>query len=410
MRRGLWYAWFGAVAATVAAVFVACGDDDALVRQRLDGGADGAAGDGGDAAACAITFPTDYVSPAFESNASVELALRQAFDALVAPMIAAESAQPDGGAYPVVTKVKLDGLWQGGNPSIKSITTSYYQTRISGWLGAYEAATDAGAFDLATDSPPPSGGYYGRYVYDGSMLDLRQAIEKGTYAAGFYNHAIAIVSGANLTEASIDRLVAAWGAHPTFQNNHQPTSGATDATKDVNAAGYAAQRTPKDPGKTGPYLRAKDALIKAKAAIAAGATCDAVRDAAIKVFLLEWEKATYATVVHDFDDIVTKLSATPSAGDVVTWSDLFHEHGECIGFIAGFKTIPQEYRKITDAQIDGLLTKALAPDGAAADIVKLKTAPTASAIGLNGAISDIKAIYGFTDDEMESFKVVYTKP
>lgn len=396
---------------------IACGDDDAEVRPRLDaGGGDVVVPDGDvdGGPACTLTPPADYLSAAFETNAKLELDLRTAFSGFLKPMVDAENAQTDGGTITEVTKAQLETLWQGGNPSIKSITTSYYQGRVDGWLGAYEAATDAGAFDLATQgaTPPASGGYYGKYVYDPNMIDLRQAIEKGTYTAGFFNHAVGIVSAGNLTEASIDRIVAAWGAHASFQNNHLATAGATAATRDVNSAGYAARRTPKD-GATGPYLRAKAAAIKAKAAIAAGPTCAADRDAAIQEFLLEWEKATYATVVFYFNDILTKLSSRPdeaTPAGAAAWTGIFHAHGECIGFIAGFKTIPQAYRKITDAQIDALLAKALAPEGGPLKVLELKTATTASAIQLNGALAEIKTVYGFSDAEMESFKLVYTKP
>jgi hypothetical protein len=324
-----------------------------------------------------------------------------------------ETVLQSGDAGAIITKAQLDTLWSGGNPSVKSITTPYWQTRIDGWLKDYEEATSAGPFDLEDASaPPPDGGTYQRYAYSPAMVDLRQAIEKGSFTAAFFNHAAGIVIAGNLTEASIDRLVAAWGAHASFQNNHVVDAGATAATRDVNSAGYAARRTPKD-GKEGPYTRAKAALIKAKAAIAAvaaGATCTADRDQAIKDFFLEWEKATYATVVFYFSDILAKVQPTaPAHSDTVAWTNIFHAHGECIGFIAGFKQTPQAYRKITDAQIDTLLQKALLPEGAASSILQLKSAPATAAISLNGALADIKTIYGFSDEEITSFKQVYSK-
>jgi hypothetical protein len=99
----------------------------------------------------------------------------------------------------------------------------------------------------------------------------------------------------------------------------------------------------------------------------------------------------------------------PAHSDTVAWTNIFHAHGECIGFIAGFKQTPQAYRKITDAQIDTLLQKALLPEGAASSILQLKSAPATAAISLNGALADIKTIYGFSDEEITSFKQVYSK-
>lgn len=396
-------------------IAVACGDDDALVRTRPDGGtSDAIAADGetDTGPACSIQLPTDYLSAAFETNAKLELDLRTAFSAFLAPMAANETAiQAEAGAGTIITKAQLDTLWSGGNPSVKSITTPYWQTRIDGWLKNYEEATGAGPFTLPNsgDAPPPDGGTYQRFAYNPAMICLKQAIEKGSYTAAFFNHAAGIVVAGNLTEASIDRLVAAWGAHASFQNNHIVDAGATAATRDVNSAAYAARRTPKD-GKEGPYTRAKAALIKAKATIAAGATCNADRDQAIKEFFLEWEKATYATVVFYFADILAKVQPTaPAHTDTVAWTNLFHSHGECIGFIAGFKQTPQAYRRITDAQIDTLLQKALLPEGGPSSILQLKSAPATAAISLNGALADIKTIYGFTDEEMTSFKQVYSK-
>jgi hypothetical protein len=405
------------VVGLVGGIAAACGDDDALVRPRVDGGTGDVVVTDGDpntetGPACTLQLPADYVSAAFETNAKLELDLRTAFSAFLAPMANNETAiQADAGAGTVITKAQLDTLWNGGNPSVKSITTPYWQTRIDGWLKDYEEATSAGPFTLPSsgDAPPPDGGTYQRYTYNPAMLDLKQAIEKGSYTAAFFNHAAGIVAAGNLSEASIDRLVAAWGAHASFQNNHIVDAGATAATRDVNSAGYAARRTPKD-GTPGPYVRAKSALIKAKAAIAAGATCNADRDQAIKDFFLEWEKATYATVVFYFSDILGKVQpSAPIHADTVAWTNIFHSHGECIGFIAGFKQTPQAYRKITDAQIDGLLQKALNPEGTASSILQLKSAPATAAISLNGALADIKTIYGFTDEEMTSFKQVYSK-
>ena len=418
--------FLGTAMVAIAIAAVACGDDDVATTPRPDGGTPDATvadtGGGNDAtpdgtSACGlINLPTDYVSAAYETNAKTELDLRTAFAAFLKPMSDNEAAVASGDAGVAISKSSLDALWITGTPNVKSITTTYWANRVDGWLTAYQTASNQGSMDTAMatvvtsgQTSPANGGFYGRYAYDGSLIDLRQAIEKGTYTAGFFNHAANLVTAGNLTEASIDRLLAAWGAHPSFQNSHVANdAGTTSANRDIQSAGYAARRTKKD-GSPGPYTRAKAALIKAKAAIAAGAQCNAERDQAIKEFFLEWEKGTYATVVFYFSDIVTKLANPPLTNDATGWTNLFHAHGECIGFLGGFKSTPQAHRKITDVQIDGLLTKALLPEGGASKIVELKTNTAASVISLNGVLADIKTIYGFTDEEMTSFKVVYTK-
>ena len=82
---------------------------------------------------------------------------------------------------------------------------------------------------------------------------------------------------------------------------------------------------------------------------------------------------------------------------------MIHAHSEGIGFLAGFRTIDPAHRKITDAQIDDLLAKSFAPNGAPAEAYKVLTATDAAA-KLDGVITDLKGIYGFSDAEMTSFE------
>jgi hypothetical protein len=373
---------------------VACGDDDNTVRLRPDAGGDAAtSADAGPGTACGVTVPEAYDAPAYAQNAAVELAARAAFDAFTQPMKDIENAFADGGTPDAgPTQTQLAALFAAGSPSVRTITTDSFQGRVDAWLQDYEAAVTAGVYAPA-DPPPAKGGLLGKYVINARGIDLRQAVEKGLYNAAFYNHAVKLVTAGPLTEATVDRLVAAFGAHPTFPNNPNAT-----ANKDVNAAGYAARRDGKDPASPGPYQRAKRALLVAKAAIAAGDKCNADRDVALRAFFLAWEKSQYATVVYYFKDIEKKLAASPVDGAAV-----LHAHSEGIGFIAGFRTIDPAYRKITDAQVDAMLAKSYAASGAPAEAYKVLTATDASS-KLESVITDIKGVYGFTDAEMLGFE------
>lgn len=376
-------------AAVLAAV--ACGDDDNTVRLRPDAGGDATTPDA--PTACGVIVPATYESAAYGQNAAAELAARAAFDAFTQPMKDIENAFGDGGTPDAgPTQTQLAALYAAGTPSVRSITTDYFQGRVDAWLQDYEASISAGVYAPA-DPPPAKGGLLGKYVMNARGIDIRQAVEKGLYNAAFYNHAVKLVTAGAPTEATVDRLVAAFGAHPSFQNNQNAAQN-----KDVNAAGYAARRDAKDAANPGPYLRAKRALLTAKASIAAGEKCNADRDAAFKAFFLEWEKSQYATVVYYYKDIEKKLAATPLDASAV-----LHAHSEGVGFIAGFRTIDPAYRKITDAQIDSLLAKSYVPTGAPAEAYKVLTATDASA-KLESAIQDIKGIYGFSDAEMNGFE------
>lgn len=395
-RLGLLASSFVALLAVAA-----CGDDDNVVRERPEAGAgdataDGPTGEAGPTSTCGIEIPATYASAAYDTNAAVELQLRKQFDAFLQPMKDAETAftnVADGGAPPApIGKPQLNALYSTGTPSIRSISTPFYQGKVDVWLQEYEDAfKDA---EYAPVDPPlagDKGGVYGKWIFNARGVDLRQAMEKGTYISGFYNHAIAVTAAGAPTEATIDRLVAAFGAHPTF-----PGDPAAAQNKDVNSASYAARRS-RDPNATGPYVKIKAALIKAKASIAVGEKCNQDRDAALKVFFSEWERSNYATVVFYFNDIIKKLGAVDSSVSM-------HSYGECLGFIGGFRDVPQASRIITDAQIDGLLQTALAPNGGSTDGYKIHTSSGAAGAALQQVISDIKGIYGFTDAEINAFK------
>ena len=120
------------------------------------------------------------------------------------------------------------------------------------------------------------------------------------------------------------------------------------------------------------------------------------RDAALKIFLHEWEKSSYATVIYDFNDITARLIAS-----TLDYGPVLHAYGEAVGLIAGFKTIPQDRRVITDAQIDSLLQKIFAPDGGQVEVHKVKTNAVEATAHLRDAITDIKGIYGMSDAEVD---------
>ena len=381
----------GAAAAALA-LAAACSDDEGLVRDRIDASASTVLDS---TSSCGIAIPATYESPTFETNAAQELQLRQELEAFLAPMVTVEAQlAADAGATPV-TRAQLDALWSAGMPSVKTTTTAYYQSKVAGWLTAYGAAVTDGAYVADVPDGGDQGGALGGYIFDAYGVDLHQAIEKGSYAAAFYNQAVSLIAFGSITTGTIDRLVASFGASPAFPNNDNATQN-----RDVLAAAYAARRDSKDVANPGPYQRIRAALIKAKASVEAGPKCDADRDAALAVFLAQWEQSTYASVVFDFNDIIKKLSASDVPGAL-------HSYGEAIGFISSFKTISQSRRIITDAQIDNLLQQVYAADGAPVEAYKLKTTSIDAVSRLQAGIGVIKGIYAFSDAQIESFKQSY---
>lgn len=422
-------------------VLAACGDDPAgggtgaastststaASGTGGSGSATGAGGAGGDAtgtggsgqggsqtggshtgggSSCGATIPEAYDGKAYDTNAAVELDLRKKLDEMQNPMKAAEAD-----IEVVPTKDEILALFAAGNPSLRDVTTEYYVARIESLIKQFVAA--AGNEWTPADPPTGTGGILGTHIYDQYGVDLRQSIEKGMFNATFFNHAVAIAKGP-LDAAAIDRLVAAFGAHPTFPGNSEEKDPAKVPHPDRLMAQYAERRSPKhpddsskplDPSKPGPYFRMKAALITAQAAIAAGPDCDGERDTAIASFLLDWEKSSFATVIYYLNTAAGKLTLeAPTEADIDSG---LHGYGEAIGFVHGMRTVAAPGRVITDAQIDALLETLGAPVGKPATAYKLVTDAASTVPKLQQAIDDIVAIYGFTAEEVETFKINY---
>lgn len=375
-------------------VALACGEDEATVRDTPDSGTSDGGGETGPTSPCGVAIPSTYESPQYETNAAAELALRNSFRAYQMPMVDVEtSLAPDGGTRPPVSKAQVVALWQAGNPSVRSISSAYLVGRTDAWLTQYEAA-GTGTWTPA-EPPPATGGAYGRWVLGPTGFDLRQGTEKAAYGGAFYFYAVSLVTAGGLTAGTVDRLVAIFGAHPSFPNN--PTA---PTNPDVFAAAYAARRDAKDPGNLGPYQKIKRALIVAKATITAGETCNADRDAAFRVFFEEWEKSSYATAVFYLNDTQARLGANT----LEQRQAALHAYGEALSIMIGFKAVVSPYRKITDAQIDDLLTTGYYPEGQPGEIYKLVTNSAAAVLKLGEMITKIKTVYGFTDAEINAFK------
>jgi hypothetical protein len=307
------------------------------------------------------------------------------------------------------TAAELTALYEAGNPSVKDATSAYYNDRVLAWFADFEAA----AGNTWTPANPPSGpgGKYGNYIFNERGTDLRQAVEKGLFEATFYNHAWTIVKG-TIDAAALDRLLATYGAHPTFPGDSETADPAVVPFPDRIGAQYAERRSPKDandkskpadPKNPGPYFRIKADFIRAKAAIAKGPECDAARDEAVGRIMSEWERVMAATVIYYLNDSALKLTK-----ENPTMSDLaggLHGYGEVMGFIHGFRGLPADGRKITDDQIDALLASMGAPHDGEATSYLLVTDPATEVPKLLLAVDEIATIYGFTAQEVEAFKV-----
>jgi len=380
-----------------AAAFMACGDDDSnTVRYRSDGGAE-ASTDGGPEAgpntlACGVTVPTTYESPGFTTNAKAELDLKARVDELETKMKSAE-----GTGTAVVTAAELQAIFTAGAPNLRSIATAAAQATIDAYITEFGAAVGKTWLpaDAEAEGGAPSGGKFeNANIFSAVGVDLREGILKNLLGGALYNHALAIAGGP-ITEATIDRLVAVFGATPKLANRTDVDAGADE--KDELVAEYASKRDDKTSTTLGPYRKIRGALLVAKAAAAGGEKCRADLDGALKIYFLEWERASYLTAIYYLNQAATNAQAMPVKGP-----QALHAFGEAQGFIQSFRGIPQDRRKINDAQIDALLVRI-----GGATPYQLITRTSDRVVAFNTAFNDIGAIFGLTQTQIEDAKKAY---
>jgi len=339
-----------------------------------------------------LTIPDSYDGANFDGNASAQLLVIDQLSALTA------EAKRGRDVNNTVTKTDLDNLFTTGTPSLSSEVTTYFKAKLEGENGWFDELAKSSGNSWSPEAPTTgsTGGVYGGYLFDENGLEIEQLIEKGQFGATLYNHAVKLMSG-TITLATVDQLVAIFGANPSFSNSGSDNAG-TD--KDVALANYGARRDKAD--GNGMYTSIKKEFITLQAALKGGDDFITERDAALENIKTLWEKINAATVINYCHSPIDKLSQTnPSDSDI---SSALHAISEGIGFIYGIKTIDQSYRVITDTQIYDVLTLFNAPSDATATVYKFATDPSSELTKLQQIISKLKTIYGFTDQEIEDFK------
>lgn len=347
----------------LAAGFGACKDDDKAPLQ----------------------IPTAYDGAAFQTNAAPQLDVLARFTALV------NEAKKGRTAGKLVSLDSLNYWYTTGNPSLQSLTSTYYAGKTTDWLTELALAS-GNAYTPGT--PAGNGGTYNGYLFEENGLELEQLLDKGHFGALLFQHFNDLAAGA-LTEATVDQMLAIFGANPTFPNSYQAN---LHAQPDKFIANYAARRDKND--GNGFYTNIRDQFIQLQAAVKAGPEYNQERDEAIAAIRLSWEKANAATIINYLYAVVSKLSATnPTDADIAA---ALHSYGETVGFTHGLRTL--SVKKITDAEIDELLTLLNAPANGLPASYKFATDPLNELPKLTQVITRLQSIYGFSVQELEDFK------
>ncbi len=338
-----------------------------------------------------LTIPGIYELAGYTNNTTTEYNIRSQMSALSTYMKTAEVLGVE------ITLEELNNKFSiVGNPSLADITDDYYKNLIESSLFPELASSSGNAFDPMNGATATEGGVYGARLFNRRAKETLQEIEKGLFEAAFYNYFITLTQG-TIDVAAVDRMVAIYGAHPNFPNTN---TAANTSTPDQFIALYAARRDKND--GSGLYTRIRDQFIRLRAAVAAGSAFNEDRDAAIANLKVLIEKAIMATAANYGITARIKLSSTSPAADVISGG--LHDLGEAVGFIHGFKSVPQQHRIITDAQIDELLELLLAPAGTEGEQYRFVTEPFVTLPNIETYLDKIQNIYGFSDPEMADFE------
>lgn len=340
-----------------------------------------------------LEIPSAYDGSSFAANTQAQTALLDQLSALT------EEAKAGRTASNTVSRQALEDLFRAGSPALSTEITSYFKTKLEGDGGWFDELAKSSGTTWTPQAPDGSsqGGVYGGYLFDEYGLEIEQLVEKGQFNATLYNHATGLM-GSEITLQTVDQLVAIFGAKPAFANSGSGNVAAEN--RDRAMANYGARRDKND--GEGMYSQIKTAFITLQAAVRAGEEYREEQEEALENIQLLWEKINAATVINYCHTPISLLSQTnPSEAQV---GAALHAIAEGIGFIQGLKTINQAYRRITDAQIDQMLVLFNAPANGPASVYAFATDPATELPKLQQIIAELKAIYDFSDQEIEEFK------
>ncbi len=327
-----------------------------------------------------LTVPATYDGSGFQSNTTSEKAILSELKTLVDELKKGRNAEN------TLSEAVLLGLYDG--KTLKTQTSSYYQSVVTDALKSAALASGKSY----TPSSESTGGVLNGYLFDKNGLEPEQVVEKGMFGATLARTAFAILDQEPISAANVDRALAALGGNPTFPNTNTAAPG---RTPDSYLMTYAARRSDTT-NKQSLYNQLKTAFIKAQSASKNPSTFAAQYKEARAEIKLTAEKINAATVINYCFSVINTMSQT-NPTDAQKGSAL-HALGECVGFTHGWKTIAG--KKITDNQIDELLALMNAPNSC----YLFATKPFENLPKLQQAVDKLKAIYGFTDIEVESFK------
>lgn len=338
-----------------------------------------------------LEFPNEYDGSNFVANTSDQYALRLQYDALVN-----EAAKGrDSGV--VVLYNDLSNLFNTGNPSLKTSSSAYFATQMDTTLGWLKDLAQSSGLKYIPGTSSTKGGIYHGYLFNERGLELQQLIEKGLLAAVFFNIATQLASdGVTLKES--DQILALFGAYPDFPNT--PTIGKANHP-DALMAKYTAERDQND--QNGFYSAIKETFIRLQTSVKAGNKYQQDQESAVKDLFLLWEKISFATVIHSCQKFTRIMSQS-----FVQENDrakALHHYAEAVGLIYGWRTLPKNYRRFSNPEIDLLLSQLRVAPNVPAQSYLFIVDPYNAFPNIYQVEQKIQVKFQFTQKEMEDFKL-----
>lgn len=340
-----------------------------------------------------LLIPMVYPDDNFDTNVATERQVRTELIELRAALNEAEANAQDS-----TSTTPADITYP---TNLRGITLTSFATNANSWINELERAANSGMpFDLE-NAPTGEGGILGTRLLDENGLELEQLIEKGSYGAALFNHAVTVLTTVTITPETIDQMVEIFGASPAF-----PGDDADPNNPDIFAAQYAERRSDHE-NETGPYYEIRNSLIIAKAALTDGRSeFEQTIISALNSFLLSWEQSNFATVIYYCNEARNKFAQANNEIDPVQKNillgDAFHAYAEAVGFTYGWLGVPVKF--ISDEQIQSLLTSLKSAPGLTP--TSFEFAQDASTLtSFDSIIDQIQTIYGFSDENVTSFFV-----
>lgn len=331
-----------------------------------------------------LQVPTTYDSTGWTSNTTEQYLVRQKITDLLNLIKSAKTEAT------VLSEAEMLAIYTPIETYVNPTVTDRFRELIR-----LSAAASGHTYSWQADpGANGSGGVYDGRLYDAYGRDLKEFVEKGLFTSVLYYQALQLMNG-TVTQATVDKIVALYGANPSFTNG-----STTAADRDVFVAGYAARRDKND--GNGLYSQFKKSALKAKAAAADPSKYGTQLSEALATMRILWEKAMMATAINYAYSTIGALTSTNLTDS--SRSAGMHTYGECAGIVDGYQSVNSSDRIASAGNIQLMLTQLMIPANQSPMCYTFWQQTQSTIQSVENFTRTVQGTYGFSDAEMTDFK------